>query len=307
MEWQQLLGFRSLARLGSFTKAAEATCRSQSALSQQIRALEEELDVLLVERIGKRRLALTPAGERLLAFADQVVERYEGFLADLAQLKGRPAGRLRLAAPFTTLYHLFGPLIKEYTAKYPHVRLTVLDRPQPVILEMVRRGEVDLGVARQSAVPKDLTALGWLKLETLLMVPKGHPLSRKRRLAWRDIARYPLILPPAGAGLSARGEVEARLKKEGLAYHVLLESANVELSALYVEMGLGISFATLAENLTLPGRNLAFLPLGRSFPRDRLAVVRRRDKELPGYGRDFLTLLLAPAGEGMGFRSPEDQ
>jgi len=68
MEWQQLLGFYQVAKLGSFTKAAEATFRTQSALSQQVKALEDELGARLLERLGKRRLKLTVAGERLLEF-----------------------------------------------------------------------------------------------------------------------------------------------------------------------------------------------------------------------------------------------
>ncbi len=275
--------------MGSFTKAGEATFRSQSALSQQIKALEAELGTLLVERIGKRRVALTPAGERVLAFAEAVLAQHEALLADLAGLQGRPQGRLRLAAPFTTLYHLLRQVLQAFAGKFPLVRLMVLDRPQPVIIELVRSGEVDFGFARESAAPKDLAVIRWLRLETRLMVPAGHPLSRKLRVTWRDIGGYPLILPPPGA--SGRRDLEARLKKEGRPFHVLMESSNVELSALYVELGLGISFATVAGNLPLPGRRLTFLPLGREFPVDHLAVIRRRDKVLPDYGKEFLGLL----------------
>lgn len=78
MEWQQLLGFYQVARLGSFTKAAAATFRSQSALSQQVRALEAELDCLLLERLG-HRLRLTPAGEKLLEFSRTLLAGYETF------------------------------------------------------------------------------------------------------------------------------------------------------------------------------------------------------------------------------------
>ncbi len=77
MEWQQIIGFYHVARLQSFTKAGEATFRTQSALSQQIKTLEGELDCQLFERIGKRKLALTPAGERFLRFSELVLEKYE--------------------------------------------------------------------------------------------------------------------------------------------------------------------------------------------------------------------------------------
>ena len=92
MEWQQLLGFYQVAKLGSFTKAAAATFRTQSALSQQVKALEEELDCQLLERLGKRRLRLTPAGEKLLAFAQGLLAQWETLTEELRDLKGRPQG-----------------------------------------------------------------------------------------------------------------------------------------------------------------------------------------------------------------------
>ena len=75
MEWQQIIGFYHVAKLGSFTKAADATFRTQSALSQQVRNLERELDCRLLERIGKRKLRLTAAGERVFEFSETMLEK----------------------------------------------------------------------------------------------------------------------------------------------------------------------------------------------------------------------------------------
>ncbi|MEJ5328892.1 MAG: LysR family transcriptional regulator [Desulfobaccales bacterium] len=291
MEWQQLLGFCQLARLGSFTKAAEATFRTQSALSQQLKALEAELGTPLVERLGRRRVVLTPAGELLLDFAEKTLEHYERLRAEVAALRGIPHGRLKLAAPFTTLYHLLGRPLKEFSERFPHVRLTILDRPQAAVFDLVRNREVELGFARESAVPRDLAACGWLKVQTCLMVPPDHPLTGIPQPTWEEMVRFPLILPPPGPKITGDPDIETLLKREGLSYHVVMESSNVELSAQYVEMGLGISFATWAENLDVTRRRLVLLPLGHYFPPDHLAVVRRRDRESTGYGREFLTLL----------------
>ena len=107
MEWQQIIGFYHVAKLGSFTKAAEATFRTQSALSQQIGRLEDELECRLLERVGRRRLRLTFAGERLFEFSETVLRRYDALIEEIDALKTAQKGRLRIAAPFTTLYHLF--------------------------------------------------------------------------------------------------------------------------------------------------------------------------------------------------------
>jgi DNA-binding transcriptional LysR family regulator len=295
MEWQQIAGFYHLAKLGSFTRAAEATFRTQSALSQQIKALEEELDCRLVERIGKRKLRLTPPGERLLAFAEAVLVRREQLQEELNGLKSLKTGRLRLAAPFTTLYHLCREPLGRFRQQFPQVKLTILDRSQPEVIELVKGGEVDLGLALESLAPRDLAAGRWLPVEMALMTPVDHPLARAKRVTLRQIARYPLILPPPGAG--GRRRLEERLQERALDYRVVMESSNVELSSLYVEMGLGISFATLARGVPpAQSRNLAFIPLSRYFPRDYLAVVRRRDKVLAAAHLEFLKILLGGPG-----------
>jgi DNA-binding transcriptional LysR family regulator len=292
MEWQQLLGFFHLARLGSFTRAAEATFRSQSALSQQVRALEEELDCQLLERLGKRRLRLTPAGEKLLEFAQGVLARFDTFKEELNELKGQNQGALRLAAPFTTLYHLLPEFLRAYRQQFPKVDLILLDRSQAAVVALVKNGEVDFGLALESQVPKDLLTRRWQPVHTVLLTPRGHPLAGLKRLTLRQIARQPLILPPRGPDYPGRRVLDEHFRRLGLAPHIVMESANVELSALYVEMRLGVAFATLARDLPPPAwRHLAFLPLPSYFRPDHLAVVRRRDQVLTPYKRAFLNLL----------------
>jgi DNA-binding transcriptional LysR family regulator len=299
MDWQQIIGFYHVATLGSFTRAAEATFRTQSALSQQIKALEEELDCQLLERIGKRKLRLTAAGEMFLNFARETLKRHEHLVDELHELKGTPKGRLRIAAPFTTLYHLVPGPIREYTAQFPHVELKMLDRPQQGVFDLVRRGDVDFGLALESEVPGDLAVLRWKTVETVVMVPPDHPLAAAASVTLEQVAACPLILPPRESKLSSRKLLEERLRELGAECHIILESSNVELSSLYVEMGLGLSFATVVRDLpALRERRLKFIPVAGLPASDHIAVVMRRDKILPTYKKSFLDILFreSPAG-----------
>jgi DNA-binding transcriptional LysR family regulator len=297
MEWQQIIGFYQVAKLGSFTKAGDATFRTQSALSQQIKALEQELDCHLFERIGKRKLRLTSAGERFFEFAEAILESYDCLKEDLSELQGLQRGRLRIAAPFTTLYHLVPETLKEYIIQFPYVELTILDRSQQVVIELVRNGDIDLGFTLESEVPKDLSLLRWKRVETVLMVPVGHPLAEAERVTLRQIAKYSLILPPKNLRLTCRRILEERFQKLGLDYQIVMESSNVELTSLYVEMGLGISFATVVRDLpALEKRNLAFIPMNTLLKPDFIAVVMRRDKVLTSYKSAFINILF---GEGV--------
>ena len=298
MEWQPLLGFYHVAKLGSFTRAAEATFRTQSALSQQVKALEDELGTPLLERLGKRRLKLTPAGDRLFTFAQGLLTQWERLREEVHTLQGRPQGPLSLAAPFTTLYHLLPEALLAYLKQYPQVELTLLDRPQASVFALVKNGDVDFGLALQSLVSRDLAAARWQPVDTVLLAPVNHPLTQRRRVTWRQIARYPLILPPRGHESGGRRLLEEQFRKLGLSFRVILESSNVELSARYVETGLGLAFATLARGLP-PRPHLAFIPLNHYFKPDHLALVMRRDKVLTPYKQAFINLLF---GETMLFQ-----
>ncbi len=88
MDWSQIIGFYYVAKHGSFTKAADTIFKTQSALTHQIKSLETELDCLLFERIGKRKIRLTEAGERLFSFAEEMIQKYNYLIDDLNELKG---------------------------------------------------------------------------------------------------------------------------------------------------------------------------------------------------------------------------
>jgi len=293
MEWEQLLGFYEVAKLGSFTQAAESTFRSRSSLSRHVKALEKELDCRLMERIGKRQLHLTPLGKKLYACCESLLTTWNSFKEEFDEIKGLHKGSLRLAAPFTTIYHLLPEALQKYIQQFPQVDLTILDRSQQSVLTLVKSGDIDFGLALESLVPKDLTTIPWLPVDTVLITSRDHPLTRMHPVTLEAIAGYPLILPPRGRVYGGRVTLADQLRKLGLHHHILLESSNVELSALYVEMGLGISFATIAPVLKhLEDRNLAFISLSRYFPPDYLVVVMRRDKFMPTYKKVFLNILL---------------
>jgi DNA-binding transcriptional LysR family regulator len=299
MEWQQLLGFCQAAKLGSFTKAAEATFRTQSALTQQVKALEEELQCLLFERSG-RGVRLTRAGERLLQFAEETFAAFDLLKEDLHELLGQPRGVLKLAAPFTTLYHLLPGAVKEYAARFPQVELTILDRPQREVIILVQRREVDFGLVLESLVPKNLTKIRWRRVRTALMVPQGHPLTQARQVSLQALARHPLILPPQSLEYAGRERLEDMFRREALHYQVIMESANVELTALYVEMGLGIGFATISQDfMPQKGRKLAFLPLDHYFLPGDIVVIMKELKALSPYKQAFLDILRLGADESL--------
>lgn len=168
MEWQQIIGFYHVAKLGSFTLAAEATFRTQSALTQQIKAIEEEFDCQLFERIGRRKIVLTPIGLKFFEFAESMLTQFSQLKEDIAEQKQLNKGRLKIAAPFTTLYHLLPEILRDYNSQFPWVELCLLDCSQNEVVELTKSGDVDFGFALEGNVPDKLDKQKWKLIEPVL-------------------------------------------------------------------------------------------------------------------------------------------
>jgi DNA-binding transcriptional LysR family regulator len=293
MEWQQIIGFYQLVKQGSFTRAANASFRTQSALSQQISKLEDEFQCQLINRISRKKFTLSPAGERFYQFASSIINEYGKLSDDIAAIKGLSIGKLKIAAPFTTLYHLFPEHFKAYLKDYPHVEITILDRTQSQAIELLKNGDIDIAVALESFVPKGFDVRRWKEIQSVLIVPDRHPLLNIKQVKLQDIAKYPLILPPKSMDNKSRSRIDDRFEEESIEYRVIMESSNVELSSRYVEAGIGISFATIAKGVNpLTGRKIKFIPMSKYFEGDYISVVSRREKRLSSYVENFISQIL---------------
>lgn len=291
MEWQHIFGFYHVATLGSITKAADATFRTQSALSQQIRVLEEELGCKLFDRIGRRKLQLNSAGEKLLQFTTQFLEEWDQLRSQLKELKGLHAGRLKIAAQFAPLYYLLPEVIKNYTHLFPQVEMTILERPPLGVIDLVKTGEADLGITAESIVPKDLTALRFKKIDNYILTPIGHPLGKEKQVSLEQIAQYPLILAPKFLKY-ARRNLEEKFETLGIKYRIIMEASNFILAAKYVEIGLGIAIWTNWCGLDRLNKDkFRLIPINHLLKPDHIAIVQRRDKFIQGHKKAFITIL----------------
>jgi DNA-binding transcriptional LysR family regulator len=293
MEWQQIIGFHHAAKLESFTKAANATFRTQSALSQQIKTLEKELGCELFERIGKRSLKLTLAGERFLEFTENLLEKHNRLIDDLNEIKGLQTGRLKVAAQFATLYFLLPKIVKQYIDLYPKVELNLLDCPLFEISQLVNSGEIDFGISIESTVPKTMTVIRWKLAGNVIITPRGHPLSKAKKVTLQDIAQYPLILSPKNLRYWTRQFLVSQFEELGIDYKIVMEASTIELGSKYVEVGLGISIAPLAFGLeSVKKRAVELVDVSHLFDPDYICIAMRKDKILQTYKSAFIKLLL---------------
>ena len=144
----------------------------------------------------------------------------------------------------------------------------------------------------ESMVPAALNKERWKRVESVLVVPRGHQLAGMASVSLEQIASYPLIMPPRGGTYGNRIKLEELFHSSSIPYRIVMESSNVELSAVYVEMGLGISFATVVWDLPVfQRRNFSFVSLSNYFEPEYLSVITRKNKVSPPYMEAFLKLI----------------
>lgn len=293
LEFEQIKSFYYIVKLGSFSRAAEAVFRTQSAVSQQLKRLEEELEVVLLDRVGRGKIKSTPAGELFSDFVNDVMERHQRFQNDLDFMKGIGNAQLRLAAPINMLYYVFPDLIRKYKKMHPNVKLALLDRSPLEGVKLINEGDIDMCIGTKAVTPKNFTIIELQRLDNTIITPVDHPLTKKANFTLKDVVSYPLILSPPHLKYFSRTKFENLLAMEGLKYQIALESSAVNLSLKYVKIGMGILFLS-APNMVKKyvSQNFAVLDMNRFLPADTIVLVMKKGRRIAKHENDFIDMFI---------------
>ena len=247
MENFRLKVFRTVAEVMSFRKAAEVLHLSQPAVSQQIRALEEEARVRLFDRAGGdghgSQIALTEAGRVLLVYANRAAATMAEAERALAALNHEVTGELRLGASTTVAQYLLPRILGAFLKQYPHVRMSVVSGNTEEIAEAVAEEKVALGIIEGPPMRRDVKTEPMAPDELVLIVNPGHAWAQRTGgIPAAELATVPLLLRERGSG--SRRVVERALKEAGLPLKSLkvameLDSTEAIISGVEAELGAG--------------------------------------------------------------------
>lgn len=216
MTLQQIMYFQRVARSGSFTKAARACFVSQTAISRQICALEEELHVTLLER-DTAHVKLTLAGEYFFQQVNELTARLEEVVTRTQTIAQEQQTRLTLGIPTILEQHAISQLLRQYHSLHPEVQLsTVAGSRQQLVSQLVDR-KIDLLVAMDFDLP-DLEGLDSIILQqvhTTWLLPTGHPLAGAEKIAPQQLQGETLILDSRGPPGQHRGAAAPVLQSTG--------------------------------------------------------------------------------------------
>ena len=239
MEIWQLRTFCEIADRLNFTKASEKLHLTQSAVSHQIKALEEELGVSLFIR-AKRGVLLTDAGKAALEHAKRILAEAEEMREQVASPERAVAGRVRVAAATQALVYLFAPLFEEFMDAHESVELVFRTTPTTEqTVDDILSGVADVGFASIAVYSPTLQVVELFEDELVLVVGKKHRLATFTEVSAKDIKHERWILFERGA--SIRRATDAFFKKIKVEPEMALESNDTYFVKLMIERGLGIS------------------------------------------------------------------
>ena len=238
LDSQKLHVFLAVAKEKSFSKAAEILFRTQPAVSQSIRALEDELGERLFLR-GRRTNALTQAGRILKEHAEEAFAALDRGRMRIESLKELKEGELVISASDTTSYYVLPQALSIFRRQYPGVEVRILNRPSPVSVEQVAAHESDIGIVTLPVSHPDLMAEPISVREDVAICAPDHPLARRSRINFEDLLIYPLILLDTGS--NTRSFIDQRLAEMNVRPNISMEIGSIEVIKKLVQLDFGVS------------------------------------------------------------------
>lgn len=282
---RQLEAFVAVASAGSFGAAATAIHASPSATSALIKELESLLSAKLFERTT-RRVQLTQAGEAMRESAVRALREVERATTQVQAVQAREIGVVSVAAPPMLAAKLLVPVAKQLRRGHPGLHVKILDVAATEIGPLLRIGQVDLGVGTPRQAEEGMKIHSLLKGPLFVVMPRRHPLARKRAVRIAQLALEPLVLQLRNSPL--REEVEALFVRHDLQPEVIAEAAQLATLLSMVEAGFGISvmpcYAPILEHM----RGSVARPLQEAGSSSEVAVIREADHPLSPAAEAFI-------------------
>jgi LysR family cys regulon transcriptional activator len=291
MKLHQLRYLREVARQNlSVSQAAEALHTSQPGVSKQIQLLEEELNLQIFQRNGKRLTGITEPGKIILDLAERVMRELENIKRVGEEFTHVESGTLTVATTHTQARYRLPAAVKAFMQQYPEVKLTIHQGNPTQVTEQVASGEADIGIATEAISQNEsLLCLPCYQWNRCMVMPHGHPLLHDLPLTLEKIARYPLITYDfAFTGASMVSRV---FSERGLQPNVVLTAIDADVIKTYVSLGLGIGLLANMAYDKERDANLAMLDASHLFPASTTYLGMRRDAYLRGYVYGFIELL----------------
>jgi DNA-binding transcriptional LysR family regulator len=293
MQIESLKVFCDLAETESFTKAAQINGVTQSAVSQQISALEKIFKSLLIER-SKKRFRLTREGQVLYDYSKQIISTFESLHSKLQDLKDIISGTIRVTTIYSIGLHDLPPYIKKFMKVYPTVNVHVEYRRSNQVYEDVLGNVVDFGLVAYPMKDPKLEIVPLRKDPLVLVCHPQHAFAKQKNVKLKSLLGQKFVgFEP---DIPTRKALDKILREFGISVNNVMEFDNIETVKRAVEIDAGISIVPLGTvQQEIAKQTLTAVPIEDGDFYRPLAAVYKKNKVLSPAMKQFLSLLKEPS------------
>ena len=291
MQLETLKIFCDLAATQSFSQAAERNFVTQSAVSQQVRGLEERFKRRLLERVrGRREVRLTDAGVAFYEESRNVLAAYAQLQERLRALDGNVSGTVRVATVYSIGLHELPPAVRRFMALYPSARIDLEYSRTTRIVRDVLSGAVELGVLAYPEKRRGLEVVPLPGDRLVLICPPSHPLASRRKVKAAELQGQDFVL--FERDIPTRRAIDRILKSHGVTVRRVAEFDNIETIKRAVEVGFGLAIVPRPSVIDEQQRGqLSVVALAGTEWTRSVGIIHRSDRQPTAAARKFIELL----------------
>jgi len=287
LDIRQLVYFIEVAKHLSFTKASLTLHVTQPTLSKMVKGLEEELDVLLIDR-SARQIALTDAGEIVYIQAQKVVNGLDDLSASLYDVMNLKKGKIKIGLPPVISTLFFPTIIAEFQQAYPEVTVMLAEDGAKKVEQKVLDGEVDLGFVLLPVNEEKFDVVPFVQQEIKLLVHESHPLANRTVIDLIELKDDPFLLLSKEFTLNSR-TIEICIG-EGFTPKIAYESSQWDFIVGMVEKNLGVTLMPKLICDRVKDGPVKMVSLTKQFPW-HLGIILAKNRYVPYASREFITLV----------------
>ena len=288
MDFDQLTTFVYVAKLKSFSRAGQKVFRSQSAVSAQIRQLEQAYHAKLLDRSAKS-VELTPAGQVLFEYAERLLRLRDESIQVVADRGNVVQGPVLFGANEATCLYLLPDIFAEFQRRYPQVHISIYRNFSHKILQRLEDGSIDVGIVTLPAKSPNLKVHPIHRDRVRLMVSAKNALAQRSKITMDEVASQPIILPRTGY---TRQVLDKLLRPYRSHVHVAMELPSIGMIKRFVGADAGVSFISesFARDQVKAGEVKLLSVEGVDLWRE-LGLVYRRDRSLPRAAQALIAMI----------------
>ena len=289
MHIQNFKTFCDLVETKSFSKAARLNEVTQSAVSQQLKAMEAHYDMLIIDR-NQKKFRLTPQGTALYSTFKEILDLYEKLNCEIQEMRNIVSGTIQISTVNSIGLHELPPYLKSFIKEFPSVNARVEYRRANLVYDDVLHGNADLGLVAFPPPHKELTIIPFANDELIIAMSPEHHLTKKRSIAMDDLKGIEFIA--FERDIPTRKATDEILAKAGVEVSVVMEFDNVETVKRAIEITAGVAILPASTVVTESERNqLVIYKLEGGIHNRPLAVIHKKNRILTPALRSFVELM----------------